>query len=127
MTPPRILILDDDLFMRKLIEVMLLREGYQVFQAETAAAAFDLLQSETVDLITCDLMMPDTDGLSFLRKLKENPDYQAIPVLIITAAGLRDVIDQAMALGATSYLEKPFTDSEIRLAVVQALETYITR
>ena len=116
-----ILILDDDSFMRKLLEVFLSRDGYSVLQASDAHEARQYLSSGTVDVITCDIMMPDTDGFKFLEQLKADSRYQDIPVIVVTAAGLPDSITKAYELGACCVVEKPFTTETIRSAISTAL------
>ncbi len=116
-----ILVLDDDLFTRKLISMMLERAGYQVTTVATAAEALATLASRAVDAITCDLMMPETDGIGFLNALKSTPAYAHIPVIVITAAGLGNALEKARAIGATVILEKPFLEEPLRAALEQAL------
>lgn len=116
-----ILILDDDSFMRKLLEVLLTRDGYNVLQASDTDEAIQHLSSGKVDLITCDIMMPDTDGFVFLEQLKAQEGYQHIPVIVVTAAGLRDALTKANKLGACCVVEKPFTTDTIRTALKTAI------
>jgi CheY-like chemotaxis protein len=113
-----VLVLDDDLFMRKLIQLFLQRDGHRVFHAANTEDAFRLLGEEQIDIITCDLMMPGIDGLDFLLDIKKNPHHNRIPVIVITASGLTDAIAQAKALGAKHVIEKPFSDEDIRNAII---------
>ncbi len=116
-----ILVLDDDLFTRKLIGMMLERAGYRVTAVATAKEALDALTTSRVDAITCDLMMPDVDGISFLMQLKSDPAYAHIPVVVITAAGLSGAIEKARSIGAAAIVEKPFLDAPLRAALEKAL------
>ncbi len=116
-----VLVLDDDLFTRKLIGMMLERAGYRVSSAATASEAMRILESDPVDAITCDLMMPEVDGLRFIETLKADTQYAHIPVVVITAAGLRGAIEKAQEVGAAAVLEKPFLDAPLRAALDQAL------
>jgi len=117
-----ILILDDDSFMRKLMEVFFTQDGYNVLQASDADEANQYLSSGIVDLITCDIMMPDMDGFAFLEQLKADKRYQDIPVIVVTAAGLPDTITRLYRLGACCVVEKPFTTEAIRSAINTAIE-----
>lgn len=117
----RVLIIDDDLFMRKLIAMMLTRDGYTILQAASAPEGLALLKEQGADAVTCDLMMPEVDGLEFLRRLKADPTLANTPVVVITAAGLEDSISTARDLGAIAVVEKPFTDVQIRQAVSAAV------
>ena len=112
-----VLVLDDDLFMRKLIQLFLQRDGHRVFHAANTEEAFRLLGEQRIDIITCDLMMPGIDGLDFLLDIKKSPHHNMIPVIVITASGLVDAIAQAKALGAKHVIEKPFSDEDIRNAI----------
>jgi len=117
-----VLVLDDDLFTRKLIGMMLERAGYRVSSAATASEAMHILESDPVDAITCDLMMPEVDGLRFIENLKADTQYAHIPVVVITAAGLRGAIEKAQEVGAVAVLEKPFLDAPLRAALDKALK-----
>ncbi len=118
-----ILVLDDDLFTRKLIGMMLERAGYRVTSVATAEEALETLATSRIDAITCDLMMPDVDGISFLAHLKSNPEYAHIPVVLITAAGLSGPLEKARSIGVAAVIEKPFLDAPLRAALEQALKT----
>lgn len=118
-----ILVLDDDLFTRKLIGMMLERAGYRVTGAATAEEALETLATSRVDAITCDLMMPGMDGVSFLEHLKSTPEYAHIPVVVITAAGLSGPLEKVRSIGVAAVIEKPFLDAPLRAAIEKALGT----
>lgn len=120
--PKRILVIDDDAFMRRLIEIILKRDGYDVIGAESAHEGLNVLHQQHVDGITCDLMMPVMGGNDFLEQVKQHSDFKKIPVIIVTAAGLQDEIERSHLLGAVATIEKPFTDSELRQVMARALE-----
>ncbi len=115
-----ILVIDDDFFMRKLMEVMFSNNGHTVYTASDANEAFETLAIVPIDIITCDIMMPEVDGLDFLRRLKSNVDYDTIPVIIITAAGVEKTIQAALDLGACFVVEKPFTETDLQVAINRA-------
>lgn len=121
MPAKKILVIDDELFARRVLESALTRMGHEVVLAASAAEGLALLQEAPVDAITCDLMMPVETGLDFLRKLKSLPALREIPVIIITAAGLKDGLDQARALGALASVSKPFSESQLKRAIEAAL------
>lgn len=112
-----ILVIDDDYFTRKLLDVLLTQAGYSVYQADNTEQALRILTETSIDVITCDVMMPGVDGIAFLASIKENPQCQDIPVVIITAAGRKEIIDKAKSLGADIVLEKPFTAETVKEAV----------
>ena len=116
-----ILVIDDDYFMRKLIEVMLVKDGFSVLQASSIEEAIDILSGNKIEIITCDIMMPDMDGIAFLKQLKSNNKFAHIPVIVITAAGVQSTIQEAIEQGACCVVEKPFTDTEIIGAIQAAI------
>lgn len=115
MTGQRILVVDDDLHIRRLLQATLARAGYESIEAVTAADALRLAQSGP-DAILLDLGLPDRDGLEIVPLLRQ---LCAAPILVVSA---RDATDQKVAaldLGAHDYVTKPF-DSEEVLARLRA-------
>ncbi len=115
--PRRILIADDELNMRRVLEAILRREGYDVITAANGTEALSGM-SRAVHTVITDLKMPGLDGMGLLRKL--SADYPDVPVVMITAHGSVENAVEAVKLGAFDYLEKPFEQEQIR----QALSTY---
>jgi DNA-binding response OmpR family regulator len=111
----RVLIVDDDRNLTRLLTTVLQLGGYGVLTAPDGEAALQLLGSESVDLIVLDLLMPRMDGRSFYRELRSRGD--ATPVLIASAFGARAAQQE---LGAEGAVEKPF-DPEALLDVVTGL------
>ena len=107
----RILVVDDDLRLRDLLNRYLSEQGFGVHLAQDAAAMDKLLARERFDLIVLDLMMPGEDGLSVCRRLRGGND--PIPIIMLTAKG--DDIDRIVGLemGADDYLPKPFNPREL--------------
>ena len=108
---PKILVVDDDLRLRDLLNRYLSQQGFGVHVAQDAAAMDKLLAREHFDLIVLDLMMPGEDGLSVCRRLRGGKD--AIPIIMLTAKG--DDVDRIVGLemGADDYLPKPFNPREL--------------
>ena len=107
----RILVVDDDLRLRDLLNRYLSEQGFSVHVAQDAAAMDKLLARERFDLIVLDLMMPGEDGLSVCRRLRGAKD--TIPIIMLTAKG--DDVDRIVGLemGADDYLPKPFNPREL--------------
>ena len=114
-----ILIVDDDRTARYGMR-RVLADCYKVLEAESAAAARLVMQSEHPDLLLLDIEMPKENGLDFLRDLKSHPESPS--VIMITAYGSEKVAVEAMKAGAYDYLPKPFEVDELRLIVQKALE-----
>jgi two-component system response regulator PilR (NtrC family) len=116
----RILVVDDELSMREVLDITLRQEGYDVTLAEGGQAALRALDETTFDLVLTDLRMPNVDGLAVLRAVKERAPGTA--VLMLTAFASTDTAVEAMKLGAYDYVTKPFKLDELRLTIAGALE-----
>ncbi len=114
-----ILIVDDEAKMRRLLEIMLTQLNHHVYQAEDGQQAFDFLKDNYVDLVITDLKMPNVDGLSLLRKLREVNN--AVSVIVVTAYGTVETAVETMKYGACDYIVRPFELDAIEAAVERAL------
>jgi two-component system response regulator AtoC len=117
----RVLIADDEINIRRVLEAILRRDGYDVV---TAANGLEALagMSRGVHTVITDLKMPGLDGMGLLRKLSS--DYPDVPVVMITAHGSVENAVEAVKLGAFDYIEKPFDQEQIRQVVDKALRTH---
>ncbi|MCB2191241.1 MAG: sigma-54 dependent transcriptional regulator [Deltaproteobacteria bacterium] len=116
----KILVIDDDFTMREACQETLRRVGHEVEMAEDGRQGLALLSRWAYDVVLLDLRMPDMDGLTVLRHIREQ-DPEAV-VIIISGHGSIATAVQAMKLGAFDYVAKPFTPEELRQAVDKAGE-----
>ncbi len=114
--PMRILIVDDTttarIFAKKCLTNIGLHDA-EFMQAVHGIDALEKIRETPPDLILTDLMMPEMDGETFLKTLKEDPDLQHIPVLVVSSAGNMARRDALLAMGALDVLPKPFSTTEI--------------
>ena len=120
--PATILVVDDDEENRELLTRRLARDGHQVRAAKGGLEALALLQSEPVDLVLLDVMMPDLDGPAVLERLKQDPERRHIPVLMISALDETASVVRAIELGAEDYLPKPCDAVLLRARIGACLE-----
>lgn len=116
----RLLVVDDEKNMRHMLSVLLTKAGYAVDCVSNGLEALDKLAVQAYDFILCDLKMPNMDGMTFLKKLREKPDTTT--VIIMSAYGTIDTALEAMKLGAYDYISKPFKTDEVLLALKKAEE-----
>lgn len=116
----RVLIVDDSLYMRTIINNILAEQNYDVVgQAADGETAIDLALTLEPDLITLDNILPDMLGLDIIRTLKgENLD---VKIIMVSAVGQQSVIDTGLELGADSYIVKPFTPEQFTKIVNQVM------
>ena len=116
----RILVVDDEEDILELVRFNLSKEGYQAICAETGERAAEIARSEMPDLIVLDLMLPGMDGLEVAKFLKNNPETESIPIVMLTAKGEESDVITGLELGADDYVTKPFSP-KILLARIKAV------
>ncbi|WP_409228323.1 response regulator [Gudongella sp. SC589] len=118
----RILIIEDDKYISNFIEVSLKKDDYEVITANSAADGLFKFSSYKPEIIILDLGLPDRDGLEIIRDLRE---FSNIPIIVVSARGLeRDKIE-ALDLGASDYVTKPFFMGEL-MARIRVIERFIS-
>ncbi|MCP4633248.1 MAG: response regulator [candidate division Zixibacteria bacterium] len=120
MPTPRVLVVDDEKFIRDLLQEFLDKQGYDVVLSESGETAVELTESTSVDVALVDLKMPGIDGLETLNRLKNNQPN--IPVIIMTGYPTIETSIKALRLGAYDYVVKPFKLNELKAAVENALK-----
>jgi CheY-like chemotaxis protein len=118
----KILIVDDQSEVRRLVEITLSVENYQIIQAESGEKAIEMAREEKPDLIIMDIMMPGKiDGLEATQILKNDPETKACPIIMLTAKGQQREREDGLAAGADDYFSKPFSPLELIQKVEEVL------
>jgi two-component system, chemotaxis family, chemotaxis protein CheY len=117
---PRVLLVDDSRVTRRLLGSVLKSDGYAVDEAENGIEALEKLGASDSDLIIADLNMPNMDGMTFVRSVRETPCVRAIPIVMLTVSSDRLLRKEAMAAGADVFMTKPIKPARL-LATVKSL------
>lgn len=112
-----VLVIDDDVTVRKVIAFHLKKNSYNVFEAESADLGMNLLESEKIDLVLCDVSMKEMDGFTFCRKVRENNKYKILPFIFVTAKSSLEDKSKALDAGGDDIITKPFDVQELLLKV----------
>ncbi len=108
-----ILIADDSLITQRIISQTLRKAGHVVCTADDGKIALELLGSELIDVLIADLSMPEVDGIELLRRVRSDARLAALPVMMLTASGQEHDRDIAREVGASAFLTKPASSSEL--------------
>ncbi len=120
--PPHILVMEDDASVAKGLEMVLTEEGYDVNWAGTGELALEAFKQKRYDLLVADLRLPGINGMDVIKQVKEEkPETE---VIVITGYGTAATAVEAMKLGASEFLPKPFTEDQIKGAVDGALKEH---
>jgi two-component system chemotaxis response regulator CheY len=115
--PLDVLIVDDSAAIRKILQRVLRQTDLplgEIHEAGDGAEALEVLKTRSFGLVLSDINMPQMDGLQLLARVKEMPHMKSVPVLMITTEGGQGKVMEAVQLGATGYVRKPFTAEQIK-------------
>jgi len=119
----KILIIEDDKFLRELISQKLTKEGFDVSEAVDGEEGLRKVKEEKPELVLLDLILPGMDGFEVLTEMREDPVLSTIPVIILSNLGQKEEVDKGLKLGAVDYLIKAhFTLGEIIEKMKNVLE-----
>lgn len=117
---PQLLLVDDEPGVREAVKDYLQESGFTVQVSSNAREGWEWMQQNTPDLVISDVMMPGVDGYQFLKQLREDPRFQALPVVFLTAKGMTGDRIQGYQARCDAYLPKPFDPDEL-VAIVENL------
>jgi len=112
-----VLIVDDSGAMRKVIKKTIKISGFDVdnfYEAGNGKEALEVLKDNWIDVVLTDINMPEMDGITFLKLLKEDETLQGLPVIVISTEKREQRVQEAISLGASGYVKKPFRPEEIK-------------
>ncbi|HUK15832.1 MAG TPA: response regulator [Bryobacteraceae bacterium] len=120
-----VLVVDDSAAIRKILQRVLRQTGMAIrtiHEAGDGQEALAVLKAQRVDLVLTDINMPKMDGLQLLAAIKAEPEWHALPVVMITTEGGEAKVSEAVRLGAAGYVRKPFTADQIKEKLAGILE-----
>jgi two-component system alkaline phosphatase synthesis response regulator PhoP len=119
----KILVVDDERHIVRLVEVNLARAGYEVLTAYDGVEALEKVEQEVPDMVVLDVMMPRMDGFEVLKNLQADAKYKDIPVIMLTAKAQDADIFKGWQSGVSSYLTKPFNPKELLVFVQRIFQS----
>jgi len=118
----RILAVDDSVAMRQMVEVTLSSAGHDVHQAVDGKEALSLAGKQSFDLVITDVNMPQMDGITLVKQLRELPSYKHTPMLVLTTEHAPERKTEGREAGATGWLVKPFNPERLLATVAKVLK-----
>lgn len=119
---PQLLLVDDEPSLREAVQAYLEDSGFQVEVASNAIEGWDKLQRIAPDLVITDVMMPQIDGYQFLKKMRDDERFKSMPVVFLTAKGMKMDRIQGYQAGCDAYLPKPFDPEELEAIIKNLLQ-----
>jgi CheY-like chemotaxis protein len=114
---PKVLVVDDDDSYCTIIRELLIRNGYCVLVAYSAEQALEVIAKERPDLILTDIMMPEVDGLTLIRRLRSTPTHSEIPTIVVSALVMARERAAAAQAGADAFVAKPFSINQLQATI----------
>ncbi len=118
-----IMIIDDSASIRLVVSIALKKAGYDVLEAEDGQDALNKLTGQKIHLIVCDVNMPNMDGISFLKAVKQNQSYKFTPIIMLTTESQEEKKQEGRAAGAKDWVVKPLKPDRM----IAAIEKLILR
>lgn len=118
-----VLVADDEEDILRLVTMIIERSGHEVVSARDGAEALAAISERKPDLVVLDISMPEIDGLEVLRRLRADSETSELPVLLLSAQAQEADVRRAFDTGASAYVKKPFSPSELKLRVDALLGT----
>jgi two-component system chemotaxis response regulator CheY len=117
----RIMVVDDSASIRQMIKFTLSSAGYDVIEAADGLDAMKKLNGDPVHLIIADINMPNMDGIELIRKVRAHEGHKFTPIIVLTTESQIALKEEGKAAGATGWIVKPFTQSQLLLVIKKVL------
>lgn len=121
-TQPTLLLAEDDTALRDLLRLALSQAGWQVICAADGAAALELAHHWRPQAMLLDILLPKLNGLDVLRALKRLPDFEQMPIIVMSELAFRETVQQAICSGAQAFIVKPFSVADVLDKVQRAMQ-----
>ena len=112
-----VLVVDDSSSIRKVVAITLRKLGYNVVEGFDGLDALKKLDGRKINLVVCDVNMPNMDGISFVKELKVHPDYKFTPVVMLTTESQELMKEKGQKAGAKAWLTKPFRPEQLQSVI----------
>jgi DNA-binding response OmpR family regulator len=122
MNDSKILLVDDDELILKVIKRILSKEGYEVKTAANGKEALEMIDMEKFDLLITDLMMPYSNGFEVISRFKQHPNADGVPIIVISSVGTENAVKEGLSIGADDYIRKPIMPDEMLIRVRRFLK-----
>ena len=124
-----ILLVDDSATVRSLVKVFLMGHDFEYIEASGAEHALEILRTRLPAMVIADINMPGLDGLSFLKRLRADarPAVRALPIILLTADKSQDVRTRALEAGASEFVRKPVSSSDLQDAIKRLLPSFAVK
>jgi DNA-binding response OmpR family regulator len=120
--PKKILIVDDEPSIIVPLQFIMEQNGYEILVAFSGEEAMEVVARHRPDLILLDIMLPVVDGFEVCQRVRENPDWKDIRIVLVTAVGTEADMTKGLDLGADAYVTKPFANADLIAKVKELLE-----
>src|SRR5262249_36532983 len=117
-----VLVVDDSKTVRMMVREALVQDGYDIREACDGCEALTVVKTVTPDLVVTDINMPEMDGISLIRALRELPEHRLTPILVLSSEATDDIIRNGKNAGATGWMVKPFDGGQLRVTARYVLE-----
>lgn len=119
---PIVLVVDDEDMTRKLLRLMLERDGFTIIEAEDGLQALEVIKHEMPNVVILDVMMPNLDGFSTCQELRSRPETADLPIIMLSARTQTEAVRAGLNAGANRYMTKPISKPEL----VQTLQDLLS-